>query len=107
MAHLSGHSKFFLYLTLSSLIQSGTIIKNTPPSYQLTPQGNIRANRIIRLHRLWELYLADYLGLKPERVHKSAEEMEHILTPELEKALTELLDNPKVDPHQQPIPPSL
>jgi manganese/zinc/iron transport system permease protein len=30
--------------------------------------------------------------------------MEHILTPELEKELTLLLNDPKVDPHHQPIP---
>ena len=60
--------------------------------------------RIVRLHRLWEVYLVNSLGLKVERVHKSAEEMEHILTPELERKLTELLDNPKQDPHDQPIP---
>ena len=58
----------------------------------------------IRLHRLWEVYLVDYLGQGVERVHRNAEEMEHILTPELEKELTILLQDPKRDPHHQPIP---
>jgi manganese/zinc/iron transport system permease protein len=41
-----------------------------------------------------------------ERVHRNAEEMEHIITPELEQELIELLNNPMRDPHSQPIPPS-
>jgi len=53
------------------------------------------------------VYLADYLGVGAERVHRSAEEMEHIITPELELELTQLLKDPKVDPHRQPIPPSI
>lgn len=73
-------------------------------TYQLTSLGNKRAARIVRLHRLWEVYLVHSLGLKVERVHKSAEEMEHILTRDLEKKLTQLLDDPKQDPHDQPIP---
>ena len=69
----------------------------------LKPDGRKRAARIIRLHRLWEVYLVS-LGQGIEKVHCSAEEMEHVLTPELEAELTLLLDNPKLDPHKQPIP---
>ncbi len=71
---------------------------------RLTSDGQERAAQIVRLHRLWELYLTEQLGLTAERVHRSAEEMEHILTPELEERLTHLLSDPKKDPHQQPIP---
>ena len=73
--------------------------------YRLTPAGEKWAARIVRLHRLWEVYLVNYVGLGAERVHRSAEEMEHIITPELEQELSKLLQNPKVDPHHQPIPP--
>ncbi len=75
--------------------------------FRLTMDGLHRAAHIVRLHRLWEVYLAEYLGVGVERVHRSAEEMEHILTPELEAELTRLLKNPKKDPHDQPIPSSL
>lgn len=71
---------------------------------RLTKEGYLRASRIVRLHRLWEAYLV-FLGHGAEKVHRSAEEMEHILTPELEKELSELLGDPKQDPHAQPIPP--
>lgn len=71
---------------------------------QLTVDGRHRAEKIVRLHRLWEVYLVNYVGVGIERVHRNAEEMEHILTPEIEQELTVLLHDPKQDPHQQPIP---
>ncbi len=70
----------------------------------LTPDGAHKAARIVRLHRLWEAYLVNSLGICVQRVHPSAEEVEHILTPEVEARLVQLLRDPMVDPHQQPIP---
>jgi len=72
--------------------------------YQLLLKGKERADYIVRLHRLWELYLHKHLGVEGERVHYGAEEMEHVITPELEAELTLLLNNPTRDPHNQPIP---
>lgn len=71
----------------------------------LTEKGRKKAERIVRLHRLWELYLV-HLGCNKDKVHASAEEMEHVLTPEIERQLTFMLDNPRFDPHNQPIPTS-
>lgn len=100
-----GCSLFYLYFLISKLQREGWLSETTPGRFQLTKEGKIRAARIVRLHRLWEVYLADYLGVGAERVHKNAEEMEHIITPELEKELTLLLNDPTHDPHHQPIPP--
>jgi Mn-dependent transcriptional regulator len=72
--------------------------------YQLTGDGYQKAAAVVRLHRLWEVYLTHYLGKEPECVHRNAEEMEHILTPDLERRLTEILADPQKDPHHQPIP---
>ena len=79
-------------------------IFSSEKNFVLSERGQNRAAQIIRLHRLWEVYLAEYLGVQAERVHHNAEEMEHILTPDLERKLTRLLKDPKTDPHQQPIP---
>lgn len=70
----------------------------------LTSEGRALAEKVVRLHRLWELYLVQELCMQKELVHKSAEQMEHILTPEIEKKLTEQLKDPRFDPHNQPIP---
>lgn len=71
---------------------------------ELTNDGKLKAASIVRLHRLWELYLAQRLGFQAEKIHRTAEEMEHILTPEMEEKLTRILQNPSRDPHNQPIP---
>jgi len=71
---------------------------------ELTALGLFKGRRLVRLHRLWELYLVEYCHMPKERVHPSAEEMEHILTPHIERTLTELLHNPRMDPHDKPIP---
>lgn len=71
---------------------------------RLTKEGKNRGAWIVRLHRLWELYLTEELGFHAGKVHRTAEEMEHILTLEMEQRLTKLLENPLKDPHEQPIP---
>lgn len=80
------------------------LIQNKQEHYLLTPQGVTKAEQIIRLHRLWEVYLVTLMNQGKDVVHENAEEMEHVLTPEMERELTLLLDDPKIDPHKQPIP---
>jgi manganese/zinc/iron transport system permease protein len=92
-----------LRFLLWNLKRQGWINKKAKGCFVLTHDGWIRGERIVRLHRLWEAYLV-YLGQGVEKVHRSAEEMEHILTPSLEKELTDLLQDPHRDPHDQPIP---
>lgn len=75
--------------------------------WRVTEKGFCRGQTIVRLHRLWEAYLVHAMGLGVERVHASAEEMEHILTPDLEERLAQLLNYPQYDPHDQPIPPRI
>lgn len=72
--------------------------------WKLTNEGKNKGQRITRLHRLWEMYLTQYLQLSPDHVHDDAETIEHIITPEIESKLSELLGYPKVDPHQMEIP---
>ncbi len=70
----------------------------------LTKKGEQKAQNLIRLHRLWELYLSRELGVTGSRIHESAEEMEHILDHEMEERLTKYLNNPTHDPHNTEIP---
>jgi manganese/zinc/iron transport system permease protein len=96
-------SPFFLRVVLWRMKRGGWMIERDQ-RFRLSGDGLQKAASIVRLHRLWELYLAEALGLHVEKVHRTAEEMEHILTPEIEERLTRLFDNPKRDPHSQPIP---
>lgn len=103
IAILQGSSFLGMFLRIFRLQLQGWIERVSWLSFRLTKDGKKRARHIIRLHRLWEAYLV-YLGHRADKVHHNAEEMEHILTPELERELTELLQDPKSDPHKQPIP---
>lgn len=94
-----GSSRVVLFFLLFRCRQKGWISGSA-----LTPAGQQLGKNIVRLHRLWELYLVEDLGVQKNQVHKSAEEMEHILTPELEQKITQYLKDPLFDPHNQPIP---
>lgn len=73
-------------------------------AWRLTPPGEERARRVIRLHRLWEIYLTERLHLAQDHVHDDAEEIEHFITPELEAELETILQRPRLDPHGRQIP---
>jgi DtxR family Mn-dependent transcriptional regulator len=70
----------------------------------LTAEGRRTALRVIRRHRLLELYLSRFLGLGWDEVHEEAEELEHVLSARLEGAIDRALGHPSVDPHGDPIP---
>ena len=73
-------------------------------AYQLTESGKLEARRVVRLHRLWELYLSEKLSAAPDHIHGSAETIEHLITPEIEAQLLEELNYPSQDPHSKRIP---
>lgn len=88
---------------LKRLKRHGYLFQNSE-GYYLSPFGQRKAARLVKLHRLWELYLTEYLRIAPDHVHEDADTIEHLITPELEKKLEEKLGYPKVDPHNSEIP---
>ncbi len=70
----------------------------------LTNEGVLTAVKIIRKHRLWEVFLVDKLGFKWDEVHDIAEQLEHINSPKLTQKLDSFLGFPRHDPHGDPIP---
>lgn len=72
--------------------------------WTFTTAGKNKGQRVVKLHRLWEVYLTQYLHIAPDHVHEDAETIEHIITPEIEKELEAKLNFPKLDPHQSHIP---
>jgi len=71
---------------------------------RLTKEGRQYALKIIRVHRLWEKYLAEKTGFDKTEWHDRAEEMEHVLSHEETNVLANQLGNPMFDPHGDPIP---
>lgn len=70
----------------------------------LTDSGRKVAVHIIRKHRLWEVFLVKKLDFRWDEVHDMAEQLEHIQSDMLIERLDDFLDNPRVDPHGDPIP---
>ncbi len=48
-------------------------------SYRLTEVGKAEAKRIVRNHRLWEIYLITHADIAPSRVDRDADQIEHVL----------------------------
>ncbi len=71
---------------------------------RLTPDGERAALKVIRHHRLLELYLTAKLGVPIEEAHREAERLEHVLSEALEERIAQALGQPEADPHGDPIP---
>ncbi|MFQ5649958.1 MAG: iron dependent repressor, metal binding and dimerization domain protein [bacterium] len=85
-------------------LQSLGLVKAQHDGFELTLEGRKEALRMIRIHRLWEKYLADETGLAETEWHKRAEKLEHGTTEEEIRALAASTGNPTYDPHGDPIP---
>jgi len=71
---------------------------------RLTDAGKALALRVIRRHRLIEVFLVQTLGLSWHEVHEEAEHLEHAVSDRLIDRIDAYLDHPKTDPHGDPIP---
>ncbi|MEE9225805.1 MAG: metal-dependent transcriptional regulator [Bacteroidota bacterium] len=71
---------------------------------ELTENGRRIALKIVRRHRLWELFLVQMLNYSWDKIDAEAERLEHITSDGLERKLDEALGFPQIDPHGDPIP---
>ncbi len=71
---------------------------------RLTIEGEQLALRVLRRHRLIELYLVQELGYDLHEVHDEAEALEHAVSDQFVEAIAHKLDDPQFDPHGDPIP---
>ncbi len=86
------------------LLKQQNYLRKMTDLWYITQAGLEASKRVIKLHRLWEMYLNQRLKLEPDHVHNDAEAIEHIITPEIEQQLERELDFPVKDPHQSTIP---
>src|SRR5262245_59029031 len=89
---------------LKRLAESGWIHYEPGRGAKLTERGLTEARRVIRRHRLVELFLTRVLGLDWSEVDAEAEALEHAISPRLEQAIAVHLGEPIEDPHGHPIP---
>src|SRR3954451_7969416 len=89
---------------LKRLQEAGWIEYAAKSGARLTPVGLAEARRVIRRHRLVELFLTRVLGLDWSEVDAEAEALEHAISPGLEAALAARRGEPVEDPHGHLIP---
>jgi DtxR family Mn-dependent transcriptional regulator len=89
---------------LKRLADAGWITYTSGSGAQLSTDGLREALRVIRRHRLVELFLTQVLKLDWSEVDAEAEALEHAISPRLEQAIADHLGEPVEDPHGHPIP---
>ncbi|MGE5192008.1 MAG: metal-dependent transcriptional regulator [Deltaproteobacteria bacterium] len=89
---------------LKTLSESGLATYKPYEGVSLTKAGKTLAFRMLRRHRLIELFLVRTLDLTWDQVHEEAEHMEHAVSDMLIDRIDEYLGRPETDPHGDPIP---
>jgi DtxR family Mn-dependent transcriptional regulator len=89
---------------IKRLAEQGLLRHEPYYGVRLAAQGELAALRIIRRHRVLELFLAEKLGYEWDRVHDEAERLEHAASDELIERLARLMGEPERDPHGNAIP---
>lgn len=89
---------------IKRLAEQGLLRHEPYYGVRLTASGELAALRIIRRHRVLELFLAETLGYEWDRVHEEAERLEHAASDELIERLARLMGEPERDPHGNAIP---
>jgi DtxR family Mn-dependent transcriptional regulator len=89
---------------VKALSESGLVRYEPYSGVRLTAAGEKLAARVLRRHRLIELFLVQVMGMNWTDVHEEAEHLEHAVSDRLIERIDEMLGRPSVDPHGDPIP---
>lgn len=80
------------------------VVSHYNGKYQVTEVGISLGKKLLRAHRLWETYMTKKMGIPTDKVHESAEKMEHIAQADFWEKVDKALGHPETDPHGSPIP---
>jgi DtxR family transcriptional regulator, Mn-dependent transcriptional regulator len=89
---------------VKTLAESGLVTYEPYMGVRLTAAGERLASRVLRRHRLVELFLVKILEMSWAEVHDEAERLEHAVSDRVIDRIDEMLGHPSVDPHGDPIP---
>ncbi|HEX4106901.1 MAG TPA: metal-dependent transcriptional regulator [Solirubrobacteraceae bacterium] len=91
--------------TMIKRLHEAGLVEHAPyRGVHLTDGGTRAALRVIRRHRLLELFLTTTLEIPWEDVHRYADALEHGASDELIEIIAHKLGDPTTDPHGDPIP---
>ena len=89
---------------IKTLAEAGRVDHRPHYGVRLTKSGRTLAVRVVRRHRIVELFLVEILSMDWSQVHEEAEQLEHVVSDIVIDRMDELLGHPTIDPHGDPIP---
>lgn len=84
--------------------RDGLVVSDLAHGYRLTKLGLAESHRAARNHRMWELYLIQYADIAPSHVDRDADQIEHILAPEIVFELELLMEQTHPNLYVPPSP---
>lgn len=93
-ARLQAHrswSALTLRRQIAHLRRRGWVRLDAQGRVGLTAAGRVEAQRVVRNHRLWEMYLIAHADIAPTHVDRDADRIEHVLAPEMVERLERLV----------------
>ncbi len=71
--------------------------------WTLTQLGEREAKRVVRNHRLWEVYLINYADIAPNHVDRDADLIEHVLGTRMVEKLENLIGSEDIPKSPHPV----
>jgi DtxR family transcriptional regulator, Mn-dependent transcriptional regulator len=90
--------------TVQRMVRDGWVTMSDDKTIHMTDEGRKAAATVVRRHMLTELLLARVLGVPWSRVHEEAHVLEHAFSVETTARVAEVVENPSVCPHGNPMP---
>ena len=86
-------------------LEARGLVTYTPyKGVELTDEGSLLANAVLRSRRLWSVFLVEHLGLSPADADDVACEMEHVTPEAVADRLAGFLGDPALGPQGRTIP---
>jgi DtxR family transcriptional regulator, Mn-dependent transcriptional regulator len=107
IAQTFGYTEQSVYEMIRKLQDLSFVVYTPYKGIELTKEGEAEAIRLVRAHRIWEVFLTESLGYAWQDVHEEAEQLEHASSEDLLDRLYEYLGRPSHCQHGNPIPDPL
>lgn len=104
IAERLGHSGPTVSQTIARMERDGLVSLAGDRHLEFTQEGQLRAMRVMRKHRLAERLLVDVIGLEWQYVHDEACRWEHVMSERVERRIVALLGDDHTSPYGNPIP---
>ncbi len=105
VAEMLGVSRASAGEMLKRLERDGLIERGEHKEALLTATGRVRAEKVVRKHRIIERLLTDFMGYTAAEAHVHADELGDTFTDDMVERIDEKLGHPERCPHGWPVDP--